>query len=156
MLADFSFTPPEQIFEGLRKGGMKMPAARTMSMGSAGSGIKPAAAPAGPDLNDVKYDAFLANYRTLADPEVVRVETGGQVLLRIINSSSMSAYHIDLGELNGDLTAVDGFAVTPVTGRNFPIAVAQRLDIRVRIPPGGGAHPELPDWEGRVTRLASC
>ena len=26
-----------------------------------------------PDLNDVKYDAFLANPRTLADPEVVRL-----------------------------------------------------------------------------------
>ena len=54
-------------------------------------------AAAKPDLNDVKYDAFLANDRTLADPEVIKVEPGGRVLLRIINSSSMSAYHIDLG-----------------------------------------------------------
>ena len=45
-----------------------------------------------PDLNDVKYDAFLANARTLADPEVIKVEPGGRVLLRMINSSSMSAY----------------------------------------------------------------
>ena len=148
MLADFSFTPPEQIFEGLRKGGMKMPAARTMSMGSAGSGIKPAAAPAGPDLNDVKYDAFLANDRTLADPEVIRVETGGTVLLRIINSSSMSAYHVDLGTLTGELIAVDGSRVAPITGRRFPIAVAQRLDIRVRIPKTRAAHPVLAILEG--------
>jgi hypothetical protein len=27
-----------------------------------------------PDLNDVKYDAFLANDRTLADPDVVKVD----------------------------------------------------------------------------------
>ena len=33
MLADFSFTPPEQIFAGLRKGGMKMPASGAMPMG---------------------------------------------------------------------------------------------------------------------------
>ena len=124
LLGDFSFTPPQQIFEQLKK-----PRPMAQTAGAAG-----ATAAAAPDLNDVKYDAFLANDRTLADPEVVKVEPGGQVLLRIINSSSMSAYHIDLGQLDGELTAVDGFAVTPVTGRNFPIAVAQRLDVRVTIP----------------------
>jgi hypothetical protein len=36
-----------------------------------------------PDLNDVTYDAFLAN-DTLGDPEVIGVEPGGRVLLRII------------------------------------------------------------------------
>jgi FtsP/CotA-like multicopper oxidase with cupredoxin domain len=139
MLADFSFTPPEQIYEGLRK-----PAGKAMSMGGGGAGM----ATAGPDLNDVKYDAFLANDRTLADPEVIRVRTGGSVLLRIINSSSMSAYHIDLGALTGELIAVDGFRVQPVTDRRFPIAVAQRLDIGVRIPPTAAAHPILAILEG--------
>ena len=105
-------------------------------------------APAKPDLNDVKYDAFLANDRTLADPDVIKVEPGGRVLLRIINSSAMSAYHIDLGTLNGELTAVDGFAVTPVKARNFPIAVAQRLDLRVALPRGSGAYPVLAVLEG--------
>jgi FtsP/CotA-like multicopper oxidase with cupredoxin domain len=150
MLGDFSFTPPQQIFEQLKK-----PKPMAQMAGGAGAG-----AAAAPDLNDVKYDAFLANYRTLADPEVVKVEPGGQVLLRIINSSSMSAYHIDLGQLDGELTAVDGFAVMPVTGRNFPIAVAQRLDIRVTIPgrrrgtfgsrpTGRGAQP---DWHRAGSR----
>jgi hypothetical protein len=37
----------------------------------------------GGHLNDVKYDAFLANDR----------------LLRVINGSAMSNYHIDLGDL---------------------------------------------------------
>src|SRR6516162_6926465 len=97
-------------------------------------------AAAKPDLNDVKYDAFLANYRTLADPEVIKVEPGGRVLLRIINSSSMSAYYIDLGQLDGELTAVDGFAVAPVKGRNFPIAVTQRVDIRLAIPNTPASH----------------
>jgi hypothetical protein len=31
-------------------------------------------AAAKPDLNDVTYDAFLANDRTLGDPDVVKVE----------------------------------------------------------------------------------
>jgi FtsP/CotA-like multicopper oxidase with cupredoxin domain len=136
MLADFSFTPPQQIFDELKKP-KKM----------AGMGA-PGAAAVASDLNDVKYDAFLANDRTLADPEVVKVEPGAQVLLRIINSSSMSAYHVDLGQLEGELIAVDGFLVTPITGRSFPIAVAQRLDIRVGIPRDSGAHPILARLEG--------
>jgi len=115
-----------------------------VSMAGAAKGNTSAA----PDLNDVKYDAFLANDRTLADPEAVKVEPGGDVLLRIINSSSMSAYHIDLGALDGVLIAVDGFAVAPVKGRSFPIAVAQRLDIRLAIPSTPAAHPVLAVLEG--------
>ena len=134
MLADFSFTPPEQIFAALKRDS-ETPG------GMAGMAAKP-------DLNDVKYDAFLANDRTLADPEVVRVEPGGRVLLRIINSASMSAFHVDLGALEGELIAVDGFEVVPIRGRRFPIAVAQRLDIRLAIPPGAGAHPVLAVLEG--------
>jgi FtsP/CotA-like multicopper oxidase with cupredoxin domain len=101
-----------------------------------------------PDLNDVSYDAFLANDRTLADPEVVKVEPGARVLLRIINSSSMSAFHIDLGPLDGELIAVDGFQVAPVTARRFPIAVAQRLDIRLAVPRAPAAYPVLALLEG--------
>ena len=29
----------------------------------------------------------------------------------------MSAYHIDLGQLEGELIAVDGFMLTPIAGR---------------------------------------
>jgi FtsP/CotA-like multicopper oxidase with cupredoxin domain len=153
MLADFSFTPPDQIFAELKKGvGMAMPAGPggavpASAKGSMASMPKMGAATK-PDLNDVKYDAFLANDRTLADPEVIKVEPGGRVLLRMINSSSMSAYHIDLGQLEGELLAVDGFPVSPVTARNFPIAVAQRLDIRVAVPRAPGAHPVLAVLEG--------
>jgi FtsP/CotA-like multicopper oxidase with cupredoxin domain len=152
-LADFSFTPPDQIFAELKKSGSKappvaqagvLPIATKASM----AGMAKMGAAAKPDLNDVKYDAFLANDRTLADPEVIKVEPGGRVLLRIINGSSMSAYHIDLGPLDGELVAVDGFAVAPVKGRNFPIAVAQRLDIRLAIPRTPTAHPVLAVLEG--------
>ena len=152
MLADFSFTPPEEIFATLRKGS-KMPAMAGMPAGgsaemggSKGPGMSMASAK--PDLNDVKYDAFLANDRTLGDPEVVKIESGGRVLLRIINSSSMSAFHIDLGGLEGELIAVDGFEVVPVTAKRFPIAVAQRLDIRLAIPGTAASYPVLAVLEG--------
>src|ERR671934_209711 len=87
--------PVSNEMKGMSKAAPAM--APGMSMGAA----------AKPDLNDVKYDAFLANDRTLADPEVVKVEPGARVLLRIINSSSMSAFHVDLGALNGELIAGD-------------------------------------------------
>src|ERR1700720_2468731 len=75
MLADFSFTPSEQIFENLRnsgwvaglgKPGRPLASTSGKKMAASMSAGKPA-----PDLNDVKYDAFLANFRTLADPEIV-------------------------------------------------------------------------------------
>jgi FtsP/CotA-like multicopper oxidase with cupredoxin domain len=113
--------------------------------------MRPGAA-AKPDLNDVKYDAFLANDRTLADPEVVKVEPGSRVLLRIINGSSMSAYHVDLGNLDGVLIAVDGMRVLPTSGRRFPIAVAQRLDIRLSLPKAPAAYPVLAVLEGETSR----
>jgi FtsP/CotA-like multicopper oxidase with cupredoxin domain len=142
MLSDFSFTPPDQILaqlqsrqthdvHGMDTHGMDMPAIKSE-----------------PDLNDVQYDAFLANSRTLADPEVVRVEPSGRVRLRIINGSSMSAYHIDLGRLKGHLIAVDGIPVRPVPGRSFPITVAQRLDVELAIPKIASAFPVLAVLEG--------
>jgi FtsP/CotA-like multicopper oxidase with cupredoxin domain len=150
MLADFSFIPAEQIFEGLRRGA-GMPGMTAVATGGPAANMNPMSGmkmPAGPDLNDVTYDAFLANDRTLADPQVFKVEPGGTVLLRVINSSSMSAYHLDLGALDGELIAVDGFRVQPLTGRSFPITVAQRLDVRIRLPREPGTHPILAVLEG--------
>jgi FtsP/CotA-like multicopper oxidase with cupredoxin domain len=60
----------------------------------------------------------------------------------------MSAFHLDLGALDGELIAVDGFRVAPVTARRFPIAVAQRLDIRLALPRAPAAHPVLAVLEG--------
>jgi FtsP/CotA-like multicopper oxidase with cupredoxin domain len=128
--------------------GMNMAPTATKPAANAMGAMAPGDKAAPPDLNDVKYDAFLANDRALGDPEVVSVEPGGTILLRVINGSSMSAYHLSLGALNGELIAVDGFRVTPVIGRRFPITVAQRLDIRITIPRKPAAHPILAILEG--------
>ena len=142
MLRDFSFAPPDEIYAALKK-------PKTMSaMGDKPASGMSMAGAAAPDLNDVAYDAFLANDRTLADPEVIKVEPGGRVLLRVINGSSMSNFHLDIGSLKGELIAVDGFLVRPVTGNRFPIAVAQRLDIQLAIPAGAAAYPVLALLEG--------
>jgi FtsP/CotA-like multicopper oxidase with cupredoxin domain len=156
LLSDFSFTPPQDIYAKLRA---PTPMAMSGDMHAAHAATKASmpgiAMPmrqAGPDLNDVKYDAFLANDRTLADPEIVKVEPGGKVRLRVINASSMTNFHIDLGTHEGELIAVDGHDIHPVKGRRFPIAVAQRLDIRLAIPRERAAHPILAVVEGESNR----
>ncbi|HUB65375.1 MAG TPA: multicopper oxidase domain-containing protein [Methylocella sp.] len=66
----------------------------------------------------------------------------------LINASSISAYHIDLGTLEGHLVAVDGNPVRKMHGRRFPIAVSQRLDIVLSIPKTAAAYPVLAVLEG--------
>jgi FtsP/CotA-like multicopper oxidase with cupredoxin domain len=150
MLHDFTFRDPAEIMAELR--GTTGHDMAGMSQGDQGMKAMPgmdhgAGGMTGMDLNDVEYDAYLANDRTLADPEVVRVERGGRVRLRIINGAAATNFHIDLGAANGTLVAVDGMPVKPVTGRRFPIAIAQRLDIRVTVP-AGKALPVLALREG--------
>ena len=165
MLADFSFTPPEQIFERLRKGGSMpsmtgaaAPAPASMTAMSPpeptmAPGMAMGAASAKPDLNDVKYDAFIANDRTLADPDVVKVEPGGRVLLRIINSSSMSAFHRRSRRARrGAHRRRRVSRSRRLVARRFPLAVAQRLDIRLAIPRAPGAHPVLAVLEGESSQ----
>lgn len=94
-------------------------------------------------FNDVEYNGYLANDRSLADPEVVRVEAGGRVRLRIINAAAATNFLIELGAVEGDLIAVDGNPVAPLSGRSFDLAIAQRADIRLQLPAGQGAYPVL-------------
>src|SRR5437868_2791239 len=70
MLNDFSLTPPEEILAGLKKGGSMPKMTRKAAPMAPMTGMAQAAAAA--DLDDVKYDAFLANDRTLADPEIIK------------------------------------------------------------------------------------
>jgi FtsP/CotA-like multicopper oxidase with cupredoxin domain len=160
MLHDFSFTPPEQLLARLTKSngsqaampkggmgnGMNM---RSESMGAMNAmDMEPGMAM---DLNDVDYDAFLANDRTFADPEVIRTEPGGRVQLRLINAASSSQFWIDLGALSGTVVAVDGHPVRPVRGTRLPLAMAQRLDVLIDLP-GDGPYPILAQIEGKRAR----
>ncbi|OHC56220.1 MAG: copper oxidase [Rhodobacterales bacterium RIFCSPHIGHO2_02_FULL_62_130] len=104
------------------------------------------------DLNDFAFDAYLANDRTLDDPDVVPVEKGGRILLRIINGAAATVFWIETGSLSGRLMATDGNAVVPVSGSRFGLAMGQRLDIEITIPAEGGAFPILALREGTVER----
>jgi FtsP/CotA-like multicopper oxidase with cupredoxin domain len=103
------------------------------------------------DLNDIDYDAFLANDRTLADPEVIRTEPDGRVLLRLINGASATQFWIDLGALTGSVVAVDGHPVRPVRITRLPLSMAQRLDVLIDLP-GNGAYPIFAQVEGKRAR----
>jgi FtsP/CotA-like multicopper oxidase with cupredoxin domain len=137
-LGDFSFTPPTEIYAKLRK-----PSIQAMAMGGSMAHGKTAK----PDVNDVDYDAYLANDRTLTDPDVVQVGKNGRVRLRIINGSSGTNFFISLGDLEGELIATDGMPVKPLSGSRFPLGIAQRIDLRVQLPQGG-AFPILALREG--------
>jgi FtsP/CotA-like multicopper oxidase with cupredoxin domain len=136
LLNDFSFKEPAEIFAELT-GGAPMDHG---SMGSMDHGAMsmdtPMTAMGGMDLNDVTYDAFLANDRTLDDPVVVRTERGGRVRLRLINGSASTGFWIDLDGHQATAVAVDGNEVHEVQGNRFPLSQAQRLDLIVNVPAG--------------------
>jgi FtsP/CotA-like multicopper oxidase with cupredoxin domain len=103
------------------------------------------------DLNDFNFDAYLANDRTLSDPEVIAVETGGRIRLRVVNAAAATVFWIDTGDVAARLVAVDGHAIVPVPGSRFGVAMAQRLDIEIDLP-GAGAFPVLALREGARER----
>jgi FtsP/CotA-like multicopper oxidase with cupredoxin domain len=100
------------------------------------------------DLNDIDFDAYLANDRTLDDPFVLCTERSGRVRLRLINGATSTAFWIDLGALDGTIVAVDGDPVQPLAVKRFPMTEAQRVDVIVQLPKDGGAFPILAQREG--------
>lgn len=173
LLHDFTFRDPEEILSGLMKGmahgGMShgSPAEAGMAgmagmdhaaMGHGGAsgqsmpGMSHGTMP-GMDLNDVEYDAYLANDRTLDDPQVVTVERGQRVRLRLINGATSTAFWIETGSVSAEVVAVDGTPVQPLPGTRFPLAGGQRLDLMLTVPKAGsGVVPVLARREGSSHR----
>jgi FtsP/CotA-like multicopper oxidase with cupredoxin domain len=171
MLHDFAYRPPAEILAGLggssahgghgagpapapqtsRPGGMNHSA---MNHGGRSSGMMPGMGMM-PEMgqgmrvhaNDVTYDAYLANDRTLDDPEVIRVEMGGRIRLRVINGATATAFFLDSGSIEATCIAVDGSPCQPLKGRRFPLAQGQRIDLLLALPGEGGAFPILAQVE---------
>ncbi|MEN9669477.1 MAG: hypothetical protein RLZZ386_1384 [Planctomycetota bacterium] len=158
-LTDFSFTSPEAILQGLRNapamdmktgskpmpGMQQMPGMQAMpattqpqviaqQWDEANSRFVRAMVNAPIANTDVKYDALLANRRTVDDPDVMKVNPGDTVLLRIIAASCETDFFVDTGSLDAELLAVDGQPIQPLRGNFFQLAIAQRIDLRVTIP----------------------
>ena len=176
MFSDFSFTSSEQILKGLRSGTQTASKKQNLAgkkLDSMDAGKMPGSmgtpAPTeviaqkwddqkqmlvrtivrAPEAEiDVKYDALIANRRTLDDPEIISVNSGESVLLRLIAASSSQNFYVDTGSLEAELLAVDGKGVQPIKGNFFQLAVAQRLDLKITIPKESGAYPILAQGEG--------
>ena len=95
------------------------------------------------DINDIEYDAYLANDRTLEVPRRSRSSVAAGALAHH-QCGGLDRFTIDLGALSGSLIAVDGHPIVPVTGR-----VSDRDGTTSRHPSGsaarwrGGADPGL-------------
>ena len=166
-LHDFSFKAPEEVLSEVTGGaGMDhsavghgsapesgaMPGMSGMMGNMHGMGGMMGMGSMKMDLNDFDFDAYLANDRTLDDPEAVRVERGGRVLLRAVNASAMTSFWIDLGAVRGRLVATDGEACVPHEASRFGFAPAQRLDIEIDMPADGSVLPVLCLREGARER----
>jgi FtsP/CotA-like multicopper oxidase with cupredoxin domain len=169
MFSDFSFTSPQDILKGLmgKSQAMKgksekknMPDSKPMSMSEQKRSLvvqqwdEPSKRLVSrqiqavlPDV-DVKYDALLANERTIDNPQVFEVKPGQSVLLRLMGAASATNFFIDTGALDATILATDGEAVQPIKGNFFQLSTAQRLDLLVTIPRAGGVFPILALAEG--------
>jgi FtsP/CotA-like multicopper oxidase with cupredoxin domain len=162
-LHDFSFREPAELLRSIAgdaatlHGPMDMPSLFDGGKPSVPLPMQPEAVPVcrSPSddvvLNDIDYDAYLANDRTLDDPYVARTEPSGRVRLRVINGASATCFWIDLGAAEGEVIAADGNPVKRVRGSRFPIAQGQRLDIMIEVP-AGAAVPVLAQREGDRAR----
>src|SRR6267378_6474265 len=169
MLSDFSFTSPQDILKDLMGGTQAMKGKAQKKGMSDGKAMKMSEQKrslivqqwddaskrlvsreiqaALPDV-DVKYDALLANLRTIDDPQVLEVKPGQSVLLRVIGAASATNFFIDTGGLDATIIATDGETVQPLKGNFFQLSTAQRLDLLVTVPETGGVFPILALAEG--------
>jgi FtsP/CotA-like multicopper oxidase with cupredoxin domain len=168
MLGDFSFTSSRDILKGLegKKSTMKgksqenMSGSKPMSMSeqkesliveqwdAASKRLIAQNVQAVPPDIDVKYDALLANRRTIDDPQVFEVRPRQSVLLRFIGAAAATNFFIDTGKLDATIIATDGEDVQPLKGNFFQLSTAQRLDLLIIIPQTGGVFPVLALAEG--------
>jgi FtsP/CotA-like multicopper oxidase with cupredoxin domain len=157
LLGDYSFKPPGEILEKLKAGmkmmsGMKqMPAAQKLFaqkwQDETERFVSTLVEGELPDT-DIKYDALMANRRTLDDPQIFQVKPGRTVLLRIIAGTAATNFFVNTGELTSELVATDGKDILPVSGNFFQLGVAQRIDLLVKIPEQGGVFPIIAQGEG--------
>ena len=151
-LADFIHKKPETVLRELqtssKQNSRQMSPMKMLKGDRKHSSMQNMHMAASADLTDVKYDAFLTNYKTLESPEIVSIQPGQPIRLRVIDSAAMTNFYVNTGKLLGEAIAADGERIKPLQGSKFQLGVGQRMDILVTIPPGEGAYPILAQGEG--------
>jgi CopA family copper-resistance protein len=88
------------------------------------------------DIADVAYDRFLANGHPESTFPAGPKET---VLLRIIDGSATTYFHLEFAGGPMKIVGADGLDVEPVEERRFLIGVAETYDVLIHVP-GSGAY----------------
>lgn len=86
------------------------------------------------DIADVAYDRFLANGKP---DSTLPAGVQEKVLLRVINSSSSTYFHLEFAGGPMAIVAADGQDVEPVQERRLLVGVAETYDLLVQIPAAG-------------------
>jgi multicopper oxidase len=141
---DGTGTNPDQVFENLRKTGMK-------PMAPGGPGVTPTS-PLGEDGGDVTYPFFVINGRVPADPQVVDYRAGQRIRLRVINAGSDTAFRVGVPNTSMKVIQTDGYPVVPVQANSVILGMGERVDAiitineslpAVAVPEGKQGHAQL-------------
>ncbi len=134
---------PDQVLARLRAGsGTSSSSGHDMGGTDMGSN--------GTDTGDVAYPAYLANGRTADSPTEYDVKPGQKVRLRLINAGADTAFRVAVGGSRLTVVATDGFPVEPVTVDTLKIAMGERYDVEVTVPPSGGVLPLVAVADGKT------
>jgi multicopper oxidase len=141
---DGTGTNPDQVFENLRKTGMK-------PMAPGGPGVTPTS-PLGADGGDVEYPYFVINGRVPAYPQVVDYRAGQRIRLRVINAGSDSAFRVAVPNTTMKVIQTDGYPVMPLQANSVILGMGERADAIVTVneslpvvavPEGKQGHAQL-------------
>jgi multicopper oxidase len=141
---DGTGTDPDQVFENLRKTGMK-------PMAPGGPDVTPTS-PIGADGGDVDYPYFVINGRVATDPQVVDYPAGQRIRLRVINAGSDTAFRVAVPNASMRVIQTDGYPVVPVQANSVILGMGERVDALVTlnesqpvvaVPEGKQGHAQL-------------
>ncbi|MGZ5365021.1 MAG: multicopper oxidase family protein [Mycobacterium sp.] len=122
---DGTGTNPDQVFENLRKTGMK-------PMEPGGPGVT-TTSPLGSDGGDVTYPYFIINGRGPGDPEVVDYRMGQRIRLRVINAGSDTAFRVAVPTTSMRVIQTDGYPVVPVQADAVILGMGERVDAIITV-----------------------
>ncbi|WP_135453557.1 multicopper oxidase family protein [Mycobacterium sp. DL99] len=135
---DGTGTDPDQVAENLKSKGMK-------PMSGAGPMLSPTT-PLGADGGDVTYPYFLANGRTIKDPQTVDYRSGQRIRLRIINAGADTAFRVAVPGTELNVTHADGYPVQPQRTESVILGMGERADAIVTL---GSSVPVIAAAEGK-------
>ncbi len=134
-LGDWLHMSPYKAYDELKKGTMK-----------------PADKSKGPDLSDVRYNAFLMNGKANNDPWTCTAKPGERIRFRIINAGTSTFFRFMVDEHPLTITHADGLAVQPVEVDNFLFGMGECYDALVTVDKSGSftLRAEAQDGSGQA------